>query len=193
MEPYIFCLISTFVPEHFKILTFMAGGRLVKEERNGCTYANGVLHSFDDKPALIDVNGTQYWYRQGHGHRDGDLPAVINTKIQLWLKEGCIHRENDRPAIIQADGNQFWAKNGEIHRENDQPAIVQADGTRQWFKNGKLHRENDNPAIVQANGTHFWVKNGEIHRENDNPAIIWNNGTQGQKTEKYTARMINQL
>jgi hypothetical protein len=37
MEPYIFCLISTYVPEHFETLTFMAGGKLIKEERDGKT------------------------------------------------------------------------------------------------------------------------------------------------------------
>ena len=101
MEPYLYGLISTFVPEHFEILTFLAGGKLVKEERNGCTYANGVLHSFDDKPAVIWADGTQY-----------------------WCKNGKIHRDEDLPAIIHADGTQEWHKNGELHRDGDLPAGI---------------------------------------------------------------------
>ena len=89
MEPYIFCLISTYVPEHFEILTFLAGGKLVKEERDGKTCANGVLHSFDDKPAVIEADGTQIWYKNGNLHRDNDLPAVIyKNGTQEWYKNG---------------------------------------------------------------------------------------------------------
>jgi antitoxin component YwqK of YwqJK toxin-antitoxin module len=114
MEPYIFCLISTFVPEHFKILTFMAGGKLMKEERDGCTYANGVLHSFDDKPAEIRSDRDQLWYKNGKIHRDNDLPAAIfvSGEYQMWYKNGKVHRDGDLPAVIWADGIQVWCKNG---------------------------------------------------------------------------------
>jgi hypothetical protein len=85
MEPYLYALISTFVPEHFKILTFLAGGKLIKEERDGKTYANGVLHSFDDKPAVVEADGTRKWYKNGQKHREGDLPAEIwNDGTQCW-------------------------------------------------------------------------------------------------------------
>ena len=114
MESYLYGLISTYVPEHFEILTSLAGGRLVKEERDGCTYANGVLHSFDDKPAEIRPNGTQIWYKNGKTHRDGDLPAIIWADgVRVWCQNGYTHRENDLPAIIFADGDVMWYKNGE--------------------------------------------------------------------------------
>ena len=121
MEPYIYALISTYVPEHFKTLTLLADGRLVKEERDGCTYANGVLHSFDDKPAQIRENGTQ-----------------------LWFKNGELHRENDLPAVIRANGTKEWYKNGELHRDGDLPAEIRADGTKEWYKNGKRFLPNLN-------------------------------------------------
>ena len=162
MDPYIFCLISTYVPEHFKTLTFLADGRLIKEERDGKTYANGVLHSFDDKPAETK-HGAQWWYKNGKVHRDGDLPAIIWTDgTKEWCKNGRPHRNNDLPALIQDDGTQVWCKKGLFHRNGDKPAIIYLSGTQIWFKNGKYHRDNDKPAIIQADGTKRWFKNGNI-------------------------------
>ena len=76
MDPYLYALISTFVPEHSKILTELAGGLLIKEIRDGNTYGNGVLHSFNDEPAEI-LFGTQKWYKHGLLYRDNDLPTII--------------------------------------------------------------------------------------------------------------------
>ena len=76
MDPYLYALISTYVPEHFSVLTELAGGLLIKEIRNENTYGNGVLHSFNDEPAEI-LFGTQKWYKHGLLHRDNDLPAVV--------------------------------------------------------------------------------------------------------------------
>ena len=137
MEPYIFCLISTYVPEHFKYLTFLAGGKLIKEERKGKTYANGVLHSFDDNPAEIEADGTQMWYKNGDLHRDNDLPAVIKpTGSQKWYKNGKLHRDGDLPAEIWADGTQVYVvqKQG-----NHRKAESCSSGTlKVWYKNGEL-------------------------------------------------------
>jgi hypothetical protein len=61
-----------------------------------------------------DEYGDQWWYKDGHWHRDGDLPAV------MW-----------------ATGDQFWYKNGQQHRDGDRPAVIWADGDRHWYRNGK--------------------------------------------------------
>lgn len=41
------------------------------------TYRSNKLHSFNDKPAVIHSNNSQYWYQNGKLHRDNDQPAVI--------------------------------------------------------------------------------------------------------------------
>ena len=67
----------------------------------------GRLHSFNDKPAIVDSNGTKYWYKNGKIHRDKDLPAVVYS-----------------------NGNKCWYKNGKLHRDKDLPATVYSDGTK---------------------------------------------------------------
>ena len=39
-----------------------AANCMIKDVLDNCTYCNGVLHSFNDKPALIKSDGTQEWY-----------------------------------------------------------------------------------------------------------------------------------
>jgi hypothetical protein len=48
----------------------------IKDEIEGKTYINGLLHSFDDKPAMIGSTGTKYWYYKGKQHREEGKPAV---------------------------------------------------------------------------------------------------------------------
>ena len=113
MDPYLYALISTFVPEHFSVLTELAGGLLIKEIRDGNTYANGVLHSFNDEPAENNSNGMKIWFKNGELHRDNDLPTVIwPGKIKMWYQNGKIHRDNG-PAMIWQNGFSEWWQNGE--------------------------------------------------------------------------------
>jgi hypothetical protein len=159
MDPYLLCLISTYVPKHVEILTELAGGKLIREEKDGNTYANGVLHSFDDKPAEIWLNN-KYWYKLGKLHRDNDLPAIIHSDgSSEWFQNGLLHREQDLSARITKEF-QVWYKNGLRHRDNDLPASISA-GIQEWWKNGQLHRDNDKPAIIYKSGFTFWYKNGK--------------------------------
>ena len=142
MDSYIFCLISTYVPKHSEYLTFLAGGRLVKEERNGKTYANGVLHSFEDKPAEIWDNGTQVWYKKGKIDRNDDLPAVIHADgTQEWYKNGEPHRDGDLPAVISENGIQWWHNYGQFRRDGGLPAVISENGIQiqMWYKYGKRY------------------------------------------------------
>jgi hypothetical protein len=127
-------LISTFLEKEGDILRKHCGKVMIKEIRNGQTYGNGVLHSFNDIPALIWNNGTQVWYKNGKRHRDNDLPAVMGNGYE-WYKNGERHRDNDMPAIIWPNGTQYWYKNGERHRDNG-PAIIYSDGKKEYYKNG---------------------------------------------------------
>ena len=158
MDPYLYALISTFVPEHFVILTELAGGVLIKENRNGKTYANGVLHSFDDKPAE-NWDGIQIWYQNGLKHRDNDLPAVIDSfGTQIWYQNGRYHRNNDQPAILWYNESKLWYQNGKLHRDNDLPAVVYLDAEF-WYQHDNQHRANG-PAVIRKNGTKEWWQNG---------------------------------
>jgi antitoxin component YwqK of YwqJK toxin-antitoxin module len=126
------------------------GDFIIKEIRDGQTYANGVLHSFNDMPAIIRLDGSQFWYKDGKLHRDNDMPAIIYSD-----------------AFIKG-GEQFWYQNGKIHRNNDMPAVI-SNGSQRWYQNGKKHRDNDMPAIIwthgmnDAYGTQEWYQNGKLH------------------------------
>jgi hypothetical protein len=78
-------------------------------------YYQGTLHSFNDQPACIWLDGTKLWYQHGKRHRD-----------------------NDQPAIIYSSGTREWCQYGYNHRDNDQPAIIYSDGKQQWYQRGKF-------------------------------------------------------
>lgn len=125
-------------------------------------YVNGKLHREGDLPAFIDSVGSQYWFMHGKQHRDGDFPAEIHKMgNKKWYKNGKLHRENDLPAIIQSDGSEMWYKNGELHRENDFPAKIWRDGIQEWYKNGKRHRDLG-PAIIDGYDREYY-KDGVRH------------------------------
>jgi len=50
---------------------------------------------------VIWPDGTQFWYKDGKKHRDGDLPARISVDgTQKWYKDGELRRDGDLPAQI---------------------------------------------------------------------------------------------
>ena len=105
---------------------------------NRCTYLNGELHSYNDKPALINSYGAQYWYKEGKLHRE-DGPAIIRLNIdQAWYMGDIKHREGG-PAIICPNGYQAWYKEGKLHRDalNNSsfvlPAVIHLDGHAEWW------------------------------------------------------------
>jgi antitoxin component YwqK of YwqJK toxin-antitoxin module len=107
----------------------------IKDIINGNTYKNGLLHSFNDMPAVIESDGTKKWYKNGKIHRDNDLPAVIYSDVLI------------------KGGEQFWYQNGKIHRDNDMPAVI-SNVSQMWYKNGELHRDdndNDNYSVLVFN------------------------------------------
>lgn len=79
----------------------------------------------------------------GEVHRDGDQPAIIQPNgTQWWYQNGIHHRDGDKPAVIFAGGSRGWYQNGKKHRDDDQPAVIYSDGTRIWYLNGKIDRVN---------------------------------------------------
>ena len=137
--------------------------KIYGENRN----SYGKLHSVNNLPAVIYINGYQEWWRNGKRHRNGGLPAVV-----------------------YANGDQEWWHNGEWHRDNDLPAIVYANGDQEWWFNGERHRDGIMPAIEYANGEGEWWINGQelvgLPRILTNRIIpLWVNGQRYRKCGPY--------
>jgi hypothetical protein len=67
----------------------------------------GLLHSYDDKPSLID-NGDLYWHKNGKLHGDNDLPSIImNNGDKYWFHDGVPFRSDDGPHEIIKTGRSF--------------------------------------------------------------------------------------
>lgn len=95
----------------------------------------------------LDVNRALIqWRRKGLLHSYNDEPAVVfpdNTK--MWFTNGILHRLTG-PAVIVGDVYEEWHRYGILHRDNG-PALVYMNGHKEWYKDGKLHRDNG-PAIL---------------------------------------------
>jgi len=53
----------------------------------------GLLHSYDDLPAVVLSNGSRCWYKHGVRYRNNDLPATITFDgTKVWYKDGFIVR-----------------------------------------------------------------------------------------------------
>ena len=138
----------------------------IKEERNGCTYRNGALHSYNDKPA-IDTGLRQAWYKDGELHREGDLPALIEYGVKSYYIRGKLHRDGDNPAVESQEFMQ-WFRDGELHRDGDNPAVID-DFQYEWYKNGKRHRDGGKPAFDdERTDTQQWWVDGVLIRSNFN-------------------------
>ena len=203
---FVFAEIASFLgnrPEG-DLLRKYCGNATVRDDIKGSTYRNGVLHSYDDKPAEIRYGRFAVWYKNGKLHRDCDLPAYIDLKhpktYLKWYKNGKIHRDGDKPAVIENSKRkgqigdvsvsreniiEIWYKNGSMHRDNDLPAYIDGN-TQKWCQNGLLHREGDLPAFIECDTDIYnynqepdyslsWYRNGLLHRENDKPARVSGN------------------
>jgi hypothetical protein len=155
---YMFAMIAAYLPkDEAHDLRRVAGRVVFRHDKDGCTYKNGLLHSYSDKPAYT-CGKYQVWYRDGKLHRESDRPALINGDLKQWYKDGLLHRDGDNPAYINGDSLSQWYKNGRLHRNGDNPAYVQADCLREWYNEGLLHREGG-PAVVNRSRQE-WYKNG---------------------------------
>ena len=139
---YMFAMIAAFLPaEEGSDLRRVAGSVIFKhKDRYGRTYKNGLLHSYNDFPAVVEGKDQQWkeWHKNGVLHREGDFPAFIYGKYeQEWYKNGVLHRDHDRPAVIN-DELQEWYKNGKRHREGGLPAVICVDTYCEWWVDGKF-------------------------------------------------------
>lgn len=122
---------------HFKFVQFNSdGGReyflASYPEDSESFYA---VHYNADGPAIIQADGTQIYFMNGHkGRNDGPTVIHPNGYEEYWTN-GELGRK-DGPAIIYPDGGKDWIWQGVYHRK-DGPAREFADGTKQYFYQGK--------------------------------------------------------
>jgi hypothetical protein len=149
---------------------------------------------------VADVAHVQVWLKNGGIHRDGDMPAHIETwnveqyedigpvEVRSWYQNGVIERKEGPARICVCGGkviSQVWFKNGVKHRDNDEPAVV----GKLWF----IYQEglSNLPEVRQSvtfggaapglDITHseasewehggVWMQNGAIRRDNGLPTI----------------------
>ena len=106
---FMFAMIAAFLEEEEGDDIRRVAGKVCFRSEDDCgyTYKNGLLHSFDDMPAIHDFF-KKSWFKDGKIHREGDLPACICQLGNSWYKNGVRHREGDLPAIIDVDGSKEW-------------------------------------------------------------------------------------
>jgi hypothetical protein len=134
-----FAMLSAFVSEEEgHDLRRVAGSAVFRStDTDGFTYKNGLLHSFEDLPAVnVDDGKYKEWFKNGKLHREGDLPALIHGLRSEWFKDGVLHREGG-PAIHE-DTTQQWMICGKLHRL-DGPAFINRN-LQEWWVNGVLIR-----------------------------------------------------
>jgi hypothetical protein len=161
LPAYECALISTFLDgEEGNFFRKATGDVEIKEVRDGRTYKNGALHSFNDIPAIN--NGMEKaWYKDGLLHREGDKPALIDFEFGISLNSyyinGKLHRDGDNPAVESQSFNK-WFRHGVLHRDGDLPAVVD-DFQYEWWVNGKRHRDGDKPAYddERTETKQWWV------------------------------------
>ena len=164
-----------------------------RSERDGAlgsttTRMNGLLHSIDDKPAMVrHLEDQKIWYSFGELDRI-DKPAVISPGTREWRRKGKLHNMNG-PAIVRANGDKEWWLNG-YRQPLVTPNVIRGDGTREWHKKGgaeygedQLHR-TDGPAIIRPKdvalerGFPEWVwRFHDMKHRLDGPAEQWPSGT----------------
>ena len=98
---YMFAMVAAYLPSSEGEYLRLAAGSVVfrHTDRYGNTYKNGLLHSYEDIPAVL-CETRKSWYRDGRLHRDEDLPAVIDKHYTEWYQNGKVHRDGDQPAYI---------------------------------------------------------------------------------------------
>lgn len=93
-----------------------------------------ILHSFNGQPARV-FYGHKAWYCNGLLHSYNDMPAIDST-YKVWYKHGLVHRDGEKPAVLNETNNVYslcdrfyrlfiisckytWAQNGLITKQSD--------------------------------------------------------------------------
>ena len=132
------------------------------DNRRTLTLKHGLLHSFNDEPAVEYYGGlnqgTKEWYHNGLRHRD-DGAAYVRKKhnadyeLQQWFQHDKLHRD-DGAAHVAKIGNAV---------------------TQRWYQHNKLHRL-DGPAAIQSNGdvaTKHYAFDGVVYQDDAKHKKMW--------------------
>ena len=160
-------LITTWLPDEpgSNLVRRLASSIMIKEIRNGLTYANGLLHNYDGVPLI--TNKIQLWCYYNKPHRENG-PSVITANGMFWFYHGLLHNETGPAAIIGK--SKLWYKFGLLHSYNGNYAIIHANGDCEYYNNNLLHRDGA-PAICERNGINYYYKSG-VFIKKDNPMNI---------------------
>jgi len=91
-----------------RLIRKLAKKNIVKDINDGKTYKNGLLHSFNDEPAIVYADRSE-WYSNGKLHRVG------------------------KPAICYVNGDCKYYKKNRLHSYDDLPAIKNTNGDCEWY------------------------------------------------------------
>ena len=168
-----FAMIAAYLPPDEAREVRQFAGKVVfrHTDENGSTYKNGLLHSYDDKPAVnkVSIHGKKMseWYKDGLLHREGGLHAVDYGDYLQWWVNGKKHREGGLNAVESYFfGNlchQEWWVNGNLHRDDDLPAYIsKLAKITKYYKNGVIHRDGNKPAWIDHRfDKEYFYQNGE--------------------------------
>ena len=134
----IVAIIASFIGEGEEgdVIREMTNYKYKHVDKKGRTYCNGLLHSWNDEPA-VNRAGMKGWFKDGKPHRDGDKPAFECTNgTKAWHKDCKPHRDGDKPAVEWVHGAKEWYKNGKLHRDDGLPAVICSSGKKEWWIDG---------------------------------------------------------
>ena len=80
------------------------------------TYKDDNLHSFNDEPAVIYIDGSKFWYQDGKRHRDNDLPAVeFSDGSKMWYQNDLRHRLLGCAVMWANETSEYWLKGERVN------------------------------------------------------------------------------
>lgn len=148
------------------------------------TFKNNLLHSYNDKPAIIKDNGDIYYYTNGVIDRKPSLnetcwalcyyPSYAYTNhnlVYLYVSDSKdeIYEMNEKIRKLNYGFDTFLAPF--THRER--PAVISKKAVA-WVIDGEYHRTGNLPAVITPTSMLYYL-NGELDRDSE-PAIVDNNG-----------------
>ena len=83
---FMFAMIAAYLPSREGEDLRRIAGKVVfrSHDKDGNTYKNGLLHSYNDECAISIVNPSyiyKIWYDNGKIHREGDNPALTKGEF----------------------------------------------------------------------------------------------------------------
>lgn len=97
---------------------------------------DGKRHRVNGLPAVIFDCGTRMWYQGGVPYRPHGLPTYVTEGgILIWLDdEARFHRDGDLPAVIDTKCMaMYWHQHGRKCRENGEPMGISRGDCIEWY------------------------------------------------------------